>query len=646
VAQPAAAQQSIYCPNCDRLVTIPAGGRICPACGRPFAAEHRADLPRNLGRLVERSGLMTLITGGIALVICGILGAALRPLASPGSWVERLLYPVGGLWQVPWATMLVFIWGVVFLLFRLRLIKAERLAPQLPFSKQIADDLRAKNVEHAGQQLQQVSQRRPIGLYLHRVLRAVTEWQRTRDGAAVHRALSDQAALDVDTLQSSINIVRVFVWSAPILGFIGTVLGISMGVDKFSTSLMGGAGAPGGQVDMSVVQPALVKVANSLAFAFNTTLLGLLAALILMIVYTWIQRIEDDLLDRVYDAVNERIVSVLVVEAKKEPGPEVPVKVVGGLSKEEMEVARQVAEAVQEAVTGLATRADELEREAKLLDGAAASLRVLVGQNQQAWSNLSSALQTLDSQAQNQTAVIDRVNAAAAAWPQQLQAAAETIGASLQTQREYIAGDLDALGKRLDERTAQQEQALEQIGALAGQWPQQLQATRETMAATFQTDRAELMGQLKDENTRVLGEVTAVLNASSADRAELIDQLKAENGRLLGEVSATLDQGTQRWSDSIKVFGEQVAGRVAEAITASSKELQEELRRDQVELADSVTTSLSEVNQRVTQQITGAVGELRQTVGRVDDSLRNLQTPFELRLVPRAGTPEAAGSSE
>ncbi len=116
-----------------------------------------------------------------------------------------------------------------------------------------------------------------LGIFWGRVQVALAEWQRSRSLEQVRAALTDQAYLDADSLESSLNLIRVLIWAAPILGFIGTVLGISFAIGDFSNFLGGQAGA--GNLQMSQIRAGLVGVTSGLALAFNTTLVGLFVAL-------------------------------------------------------------------------------------------------------------------------------------------------------------------------------------------------------------------------------------------------------------------------------------------------------------------------------------------------------------------------------
>lgn len=81
----------------------------------------------------------------------------------------------------------------------------------------------------------------------------------------------------------------LFIWAMPILGFVGTVLGISLAVGGFSEFLTTNLDIE----DVSRVTAELGNVAPGLSFAFDTTLLGLLAGLVANVTSSAVQKRDE-----------------------------------------------------------------------------------------------------------------------------------------------------------------------------------------------------------------------------------------------------------------------------------------------------------------------------------------------------------------
>ncbi len=101
-----------------------------------------------------------------------------------------------------------------------------------------------------------------------------------------YRADNDAAAMD-----SSYSAPKFIIWAIPVLGFVGTVIGISNGVQAFSTLIQNAA-------DLDGLRESLKGVTYGLGQAFETTMLALCMSLILMLIMSVLQRREDGLLAR------------------------------------------------------------------------------------------------------------------------------------------------------------------------------------------------------------------------------------------------------------------------------------------------------------------------------------------------------------
>jgi len=108
--------------------------------------------------------------------------------------------------------------------------------------------------------------------------------------ADVDDILRSQAAQDESSLETSYALVQGFVWAIPVLGFIGTVLGLSAAISAF-TGVLGSAS------DMSAISGALRLVTAGLSTAFETTLVALVAALTIQLVLTVLKKADEEFLD-------------------------------------------------------------------------------------------------------------------------------------------------------------------------------------------------------------------------------------------------------------------------------------------------------------------------------------------------------------
>ena len=106
----------------------------------------------------------------------------------------------------------------------------------------------------------------------------------------VEEILRSQADNDEAAMESSYTLVSGFVWAIPVLGFIGTVLGLSSAIGGFAPALENAQ-------ELSVLKDSLRDVTSGLATAFQTTLQALVAALVIQLLITFLRKSEEDFLD-------------------------------------------------------------------------------------------------------------------------------------------------------------------------------------------------------------------------------------------------------------------------------------------------------------------------------------------------------------
>jgi biopolymer transport protein ExbB/TolQ len=112
--------------------------------------------------------------------------------------------------------------------------------------------------------------------------------------------LQTQSQVDVDKLESSYTMIRTFIWAIPILGFIGTVLGIGQAISGFASSLESAK-------DMVTIKTTLGHVVKGLAFAFDTTFLGLMISLVVMFPMNVMLRAEQGIINLIDDFYTQHL---------------------------------------------------------------------------------------------------------------------------------------------------------------------------------------------------------------------------------------------------------------------------------------------------------------------------------------------------
>ncbi len=139
---------------------------------------------------------------------------------------------------------------------------------------------------------------------LNRIERALENMHNIGMIADVSEMLRAQAQNDEERMESSYALVRAFIWGIPVLGFIGTVLGLSSAIGNFG-------GALRGEDTLNALKENLQGVTSGLATAFDTTLVALVAALIIQYVLTALKKKEEAFLDDCKDFCHANVVGKL-----------------------------------------------------------------------------------------------------------------------------------------------------------------------------------------------------------------------------------------------------------------------------------------------------------------------------------------------
>ncbi len=153
-------------------------------------------------------------------------------------------------------------------------------------------------------------------MLLNRIDRALSNFRNMGQVNDVSAILRAQAENDEDQVASSYTVLNGLVWAIPVLGFIGTVLGLSLAIGRFTQTLQSAG-------DLTLIRTSLQGVTSGLATAFETTLIALCFTLMLQLGITFQQKREMAFLDECNDYCHLHIVSKLRLADRLQPLPTV-----------------------------------------------------------------------------------------------------------------------------------------------------------------------------------------------------------------------------------------------------------------------------------------------------------------------------------
>ncbi len=117
--------------------------------------------------------------------------------------------------------------------------------------------------------------------WFERILEACGFVRRTGSSDSLDAELKHYADQSYNKLHDSYGLLQTITWAIPILGFLGTVMGITMAIANITPD----------QLDQS-----LNDVTSGLAVAFDTTAIALAFSLVLVFSYLFVKRAEESLL--------------------------------------------------------------------------------------------------------------------------------------------------------------------------------------------------------------------------------------------------------------------------------------------------------------------------------------------------------------
>ena len=195
------------------------------------------------------------------------------------------------------------LWCTVILILKRLKLRAQRRALRFPvipenhdfvLSSQTADQL-IRNIHAIAEDPERY-------IVYNRILIAVSNLKnlgRVSDVDDIMRSIGER---DESAQQTSFSILAGFLWAIPVLGFIGTVLGLARSIGTFSELL-------DQQSDVSGIVGSLKEVTGGLSTAFETTLLALVIALVIQLWVTAQKKAEEVFLDDCHEYCLKQIVS-------------------------------------------------------------------------------------------------------------------------------------------------------------------------------------------------------------------------------------------------------------------------------------------------------------------------------------------------
>ncbi|MCH2137467.1 MAG: MotA/TolQ/ExbB proton channel family protein [Phycisphaerales bacterium] len=231
-----------------------------------------------------------------------LLGVALMCLLYGLAWLLRTTNGGAVAWEyltgfggIPIPIAALSCWTTAILLLKMLKIAAQRTALRLRFMP-----------EDPGFALSTATVDRVIGaiessvddpskfMLLDRVLTALKSVRNLGRPGDIGEVLAASADGDEASMDSGYTLTNGFIWAVPVLGFLGTIIGLTEAIGQF-----GGVLSQEDNKDIDALAGRLTDVLGGLDTAFITTGEGLVAALVLSLFLRAVRRADERLLDDV-----------------------------------------------------------------------------------------------------------------------------------------------------------------------------------------------------------------------------------------------------------------------------------------------------------------------------------------------------------
>jgi len=207
----------------------------------------------------------------------------------------------------PYAIVFLFFWSCAILF-----LKSRKLALQYEALEHIVTPesndfvLSVNTVDDVVQKIYRTVDDPRHFILFNRIVIALSNLRNLGRVSDVDEILRSQASQEESAMETSYAVVQGFIWAIPVLGFIGTVLGLSEAIGGFGNVL-------GSAEDVSQISGALRGVTAGLHTAFETTLEALVGALTIQFWLTFLKKSEEEFLDACSEYCLRNIVSKLRV---------------------------------------------------------------------------------------------------------------------------------------------------------------------------------------------------------------------------------------------------------------------------------------------------------------------------------------------
>jgi biopolymer transport protein ExbB/TolQ len=588
----------------------------------PIEAFARLPVPEAIG-IAEGSGRTK---AGIFALVLGLgISVAIGFLAPHRSGLARMFDPTRIESVIPALILVTFLWGLFISRLQHKRLTAIRQISDPRWLSTVRQSLEQTGVaETCGNLKTPLVEASPL---LRRVRAILDQWLAAPGIQNADVVLQEQVAHDEEETHNAYGLNRLFVWALPVMGLIGTVIGISLAVGGFAQFLSGSID------DVAVIKQNLVSVTGGLSFAFLITLEGLASSLVLMFLVSALQNRESQLLLSVQKLITDGLLPALQEVAPSSPSA-------NSSSPEAIESIEKTQAVLLASSTSVLTAVQKAAEQ--LLAGIGSNLQIQR-------TDVAEFSRQMKSSATSLVEAIGQATAQVSKAHQQFSADTAGLQSVISSQREIFDVMLSSHKEGVEQAQSELTSALDrqaQIVANSAQSLNQLVATTQAVMESHKAAQREVFHEMLSSHREAVDNAQAELTAALNRQTQVVaDHAAALNG---------LVAATQSAVESHEETANHILDIDLQSPIAAMTELSNQLSIQRSQLADLAQTFGSMLrgtdsminSQQALQVATTQLHEvgLGQTLASVRDSLtavapilEGFRKPLVLRMVPADG---------
>lgn len=296
------------CPQCRQHLSItPAAAGLviqCPSCGNRIRVPDFRKTERQAWKETDPTNphfLQSLGIGfGLLVVWFGLMWPFIPPAGMPIAEYSTLQFLASLFYKhfvVSFLNTLFFSWAMAIIFLKHRKIRHQKAALLLDvLPTHLGREIDADNVAVFIEHVYSLPVRLRDSLMVNRIRKALELFEIRQNVSDVREMMASQSEIDSARIGGSYTLLRAFLWGIPLLGFIGTVVGLSQAIGGMNFANV---------EDIGKIVGAINNVTSGLGTAFDATLLGLVLALTLNFPLNALAKQEDDNLHTIDAFCNE-----------------------------------------------------------------------------------------------------------------------------------------------------------------------------------------------------------------------------------------------------------------------------------------------------------------------------------------------------